>query len=71
VKGEGGQIDVVPHRASYRSKGFQSDPPKNPFETNNQEMLAVRDVKIKCQEKGKKVRGYQAEQAAFGCLLLY
>ena len=64
VKGESGEIDVVPYRATYSSKGFQSDPPKNPFLTNDKAMHAVRDVKIKCQEQGKKVRGYHAEQAA-------
>lgn len=63
VEGEAGWMDVVPWAATYFTENFQSDPPSNPFKGNIVAIMAVRDVKMKCEEMDMRLRSYDIEQA--------
>ncbi|CAL1146988.1 unnamed protein product [Cladocopium goreaui] len=67
VRGESGDIDVVPRSATFFAKNFQSDRPKNPFKTNDQAMQAVRGVKSKVAQMGGEIRGHAVEQTVLRC----
>ena len=56
-------MDVVPWAATYFTDNFDSDPPSNPFKGNSLAILAVRDVKMKSEKMGVRLRGYDIEQA--------
>lgn len=63
IRGECGSIDLVPQNATYFGQGFNAGLPHNGFKNNPQARHAVRDVKLRCQDGCREVKGHVAEMA--------
>ncbi|CAE7754873.1 unnamed protein product, partial [Symbiodinium pilosum] len=64
ARGEGqASMDLVPFAADYYPQGFHAGYPRNGFKHNTEARLAVKELKLRAAEHGRKIRGYSAEQA--------